>query len=301
MLDDPKPRKSVLQDLRDSGIEIYDNSSLSALITCPRMFYYRHELGLAPRQEEPSTPLQFGLSVHLALETWQARGKDDSQAIAHFVESFSPYEESPTIGKSGKELGATYTVLYGCSLLGEYFHKYRSDNREIVQLETPLAEEVEPGTYIAGRVDKIVRGSYGLVFADYKTTKYMNDFLINPNPQFMTYKFMCEKLTGERVSGELDVLGVSKTKPLAELLRREPFDYTDYQMTEWRKSVTALIKLVGQYRSAEFWPQTWRCRPFFRDCSFMPLCTLPSREPHDRLIEELYEVKRWDPFQEPTD
>ena len=56
------------------------------------------------------------------------------------------------------------------------------------------------------------------MFCDYKFTKYMNDYQVNPNHQFMNYKFLVEKLTGEKVSGELDILGVSKTKDVNELL-----------------------------------------------------------------------------------
>jgi len=293
-----QPTNSILQSLREQGIEIYDNSALSSLITCPRMFYYRHELGLVRMHEEPSIALQFGLAVHSALETWQAQGKDDQVALNMFVTSFAPYEEKPQIGKSGKELSALYTVIYGCNILTEYFNTYRADEREIVQLESPLAEQVDSEVYLAGRVDKIVKSSRGLVFTDYKTTKYMNDFLINPNPQFMTYKHLTEKLTGEKVSGELDIIGVSKTKSLAELLRREPFDYTDDQMTAWKKSVISWVRQIKVYQENEFWPQTWRCKPFFRDCAYLPLCSLPSHDAHDSIIQSMYEVSRWDPFQE---
>lgn len=293
-------KQSILQDLRAQGIEIYDNSSLSSLITCPRMFYYRHELGLVRIHEEPSTPLQFGLAVHSSLETWQAYGKDDQKALNVFVTAFAPYEEKPQIGKSGKELAALYTVIYGCNILTEYFNTYRTDKREIIQLETPLAEQVEGNVFIAGRVDKIVKSSRGLVFADYKTTKYMNDFMLVPNPQFMTYKHLAEQLTGQKVSGELDIIGVSKTKSLAELLRREPFDYTNDQMYAWRESVKAWVGQIKTYRQNNFWPQSWRCKPFFRDCAYLPLCSLPNVSAHDNLIQTMYEVSRWDPFQETT-
>lgn len=287
---------SVLKDLQAQGIAIYDMSSISSLITCPRMFYYRHILGLVPAHIEPSIALQFGLAVHLSLETWQAHGKDDKKALETFANSFAAYEEQPQIGKSGKELSATYTVLYGLSLLGEYFCKYRSDTRQIIQLETPLAEQISDQIYLAGRVDKIMRSSRGLVFADYKTTKYMTNFLVNPNPQFMNYKFLCEKLTGESVTGELDVLGVSKTKSLHELLRREPFDYTPYQMQMWKESVVRLIGQITSYKQENFWPQTWRCQPFFRNCDFLPLCTLPNQDAHDKLVGSMYTVSYWDPF-----
>ena len=289
----------VMHNLRSSGVSIYDNSMLATFITCPRMFDYRHNQGLVAKNREPAVALEFGLSVHRALELWQKTSKDDDKAINEFVQGFAPFEEQPKISpKTGKELGATYTVLYGCSVLTEYFRRYRNDEREVVELESPLAEEVADGVFIAGKVDKIVSSPKSLVFADYKTTKYMNQFLLNPNPQFMTYKFLSEKLTGKPVSGELDIIGVSKSKSLDELLRREPFDYTSHQMSEWRKSLLGLVSMIEKAKQENFWPQTWRCQPFFRDCDFMPLCTMPNAEGHDRLVESVYKVEYWDPFKE---
>ena len=294
----PLRPNGVLQDLRASGVDIYDNSMIASFITCPRMFRYRHQKGLIPKHREPSIPLHFGLSVHLALQIWQSTGKDDQQAMQAFVESFTPFEEPSTFSpKTNKELAATYTVLYGCTVLDEYFRRYRNDVREVIALETPLAEEVGDGMFIAGRVDKIVHGQ-GLVFADYKTSKYLTGVLINPNPQFMTYKFLSEKLTGKPVSGELDMIGVSKTKPVDELLRREPFNYTDYQMEAWRRSLLGWMRRIKLCVQTDEWEQSWRCQPFFRDCDYMPLCTLPEPNMEDRLIETMYDTDYWDPFKE---
>ena len=292
---DPEKPRGVIRELQSQGIEIDDNSMLKSFINCPRMFEYGHILGLTPVSSRPAPALEFGLAIHLALENWY-QGKDDGRAIKSFVESFTPHEEPPKIGRTGKELSATYTVLYGCSILTEYFRRYRNDTREIIMLETPIAEELAEGVFLAGRVDKIVKSSRGYVFVDYKSTKYMNDFLINPNSQFMTYKFLSEKLTGEKVTGELDIIGVSKSKGVGELLRREPFDYTDYQMQEWKKSVIQIVKNIGRCKEQGFFPQTWNCKPFFRDCAYMPLCTLPVEETREKLVENLYRVEFWDPF-----
>jgi hypothetical protein len=293
--------KGVIRDLQAQGVAIYDNSMLSACITCPRLLYYRHQRGLVPKNQQPSTPLQFGLAVHASLETYYG-GSTEHEALKVFVEIFKPFEEMATISpKTGKELGATYTVLYGCSILSEYFRKYKSDAREIIMLETPVAEEISDGVFLAGRIDKVVKGRSGVVFVDYKTSKYIDGFQLNPNPQFMTYKFLTEKLTGEKVSGELDLIGVSKTKDVSLLLRREPFNYTKYQMDEWRKSVIGNVKTLEFYKANNFFPQTWRCKPFYRDCAFLPLCTLPEDGMVERFIEEMYEISYWDPFAEEGD
>ena len=124
----------------------------------------------------------------------------------------------------------------------------------------------------------------------------MHDFQTNPNPQFMNYKMLTQKLTGEKVTGELDILGVSKTKDASELLRREPVDYTPHQMEEWRRSVLGHIRQMGVCEETGYYPQTWRCKPFFRDCTWLPLCTLPNMDSHDKLLATMYKEERWDPF-----
>jgi len=292
-----KATKSVLQDLRADGIKVYDNSMIQSAISCPRSYYYRHIKGLVPiTTDQIPYGLWFGQIGHGAQEIWW-KDKDDTEAIRYFADKFEQYAEPPKFShKTGKELGATYTVLYGCSLLSAYFNKYRLDSREVIELELPLAEQVADDIFMCGRIDKIVKGPAGLVFCDYKFTKYMQEYQVNPNPQFMNYKFLTQKLTGEKVSGELDILGVSKTKDVDELLRREPFDYTPHQMECWRQSVIAWVMQIEEYKSLAFYPQTWRCKPFFRDCEYLPLCTLSTPDSHDKLLGSMYKEERWDPF-----
>lgn len=292
-----KASLSVLQDLRAQGISVYDNSMIKSAIACPRAYQLRHIFGLVLANQ---TTVPYGLHLgqvgHGALELW-APNKDDNAATLYFADKFAEYEEPAKFSlKTGKELGATYTVLYGCSLLNAYFNKYRSDTREIISLELPLAEEIADGIFMCGRIDKIVKGPRGLVFGDYKFTKYMNDYQVNPNHQFMNYKFLVEKLTGEKVSGELDILGVSKTKDVSELLYRKPVDYTDYQMENWRKSTVEWVNIIEGYKKANFYPQSGNCKPFFRDCEYLPLCTIPVGDVHNNLMKSLYKEDRWDPF-----
>ena len=221
---------STIQQLKSQGVFVYDFSSISGAIRCPRFYQYRYEMGLALITIEPSVSLMFGSAIHKTLQFWYPTRNDDD-ALLVFAEAFKPYEEKPQLSaKTGKELDATYTVRFGCSLLDAYFTKHAKDEFELLQNEEPVAEELAPNIYIAGRIDKIISRKGKTVFVDHKTSKYMDKFNLNPNPQFMGYKFLCEKLTGQKVSGELDMLGVSKTKDLATLLRREPFNYSPYQM-----------------------------------------------------------------------
>jgi len=241
--------------------------------------------------------MNFGTGGHLALESWYSKDtyKDDSIAIRKFVDFFQEFEEVAKLGKTGKELKTTHSVIFGCSLLQTYFDKYRNDSREVISLENAYAEEITDNTYLVGKIDKLVQTSNGIRFCDYKFTKYMN-FLTHPNPQMCGYKFLIEKFTGERVTGEVDILGVSKSKDPSELLTRMPIDYSDFAMKLWKDSVVQNIKNIEYCRKTSKWPQSWDCKPFFRDCDYMPLCTANEQRVHDELIDRIYKVHFWNPF-----
>ena len=144
-----------------------------------------------------------------------------------------------------------------------------------------------------------MESSIGLFYRDHKTSKYPDSYQLNPNLQFMIYKFLSEKFTGENVAGELDMLGISKTKKVEDLLRREPFDYTQDQMDRWRESVVYVVNTIHKWRADKFYPQSWRCSGplnWFRDCEYLPLCTSAVTSSVQRKIDSAYEVHFWDPF-----
>lgn len=291
-----KANESVLQTLREQGVIVRDWSILSTFIWCPRGFKYRHHLGLIRADAEIASAMEFGSGCHLAIQNWYASNKDDASSLKIFVNYFRPFEEQPKIGKRGLPLATTYSLIFGCSLLSAYFDKWRADSSKLIENEITVAEEVSDGHFLCGKIDRMFERPQGIVYHDTKTTKYYKDYLLNPNPQFMGYKFLCQKLTGQNVQGELDMLGVSKSDSIDNLIRREPFDYSDHQMNEWRKSFVMWSGLVDKCEQSDNWPQSWNCKPYFRDCAYLPLCTVPVGTAHDKLLATMYVEKRWDPF-----
>lgn len=288
---------TTLTDLHAKGIQAYDPTMLGNFNRCHLMFKFRHELGLSNKNLKLSHSIVFGTWIHKALENWFV-ARDDDMAIDVFQKGFAPFVEMPKLSdKTGKELSATYTLIYGSSLLEAYFNKHRTDTRALIENEQVLAEELDDNVYLMGIVDKLLQGPRGLVFMDHKSTKYPEKYFLNPNLQFMTYKFLCEKLTGTKVSGELDILGVSKTKHPSELLRREPFDYSSFQMEWWRSSVVSTINNITRCRENDDWSQNWDCNPFGnKECQYVPLCTVTEKDALLPLMQSMYDVKFWDPF-----
>jgi hypothetical protein len=262
------------------------------------MYQRRYELGLLRKDAEPSYSLWFGISGHKGLEVWEKSGRDNTQAIQSFIKSFTGHEEPPKVGKSGKELAPTYSMIYGCSLLNAYFQKYQNDKRPVLETEIAVAEELTPGIYLMGRIDKILADGSKIRFVDYKFTKYPDKYWTLPSLQFTTYAYIVGKLTGKRAYGELDLIGISKTKSPNEMLTRIPFEYNDYHMEQWKKSVTYWIKQITACREANHWPQSWQCQPFFSDCAYAPLCQAVDANLIEPLINSMYRVEFWSPFDE---
>jgi hypothetical protein len=287
-----------IQELRNQGLIGLDNSMLKNFISCPFYFNLRHEKGYTLAQPEPNTGMMFGVAIHKANEQWFGRGFNDADALQVFIENFRDYEEKPKMGKK-KELSATYTLIYGCSLLQTYYNKYKEEkNYEIIEVESPLAEQLIGNIYWVGRVDLIFRApNKKLRIRDFKSTKYYNDFFINPNPQFLGYDFLVSTLTGEKVEGEVDIFGVSKTGDIDELLKRESFEFTDFQRARWKSSTVSWLNRIDECRSSGMWPMGWNCRPFARsDCQFRAICTCAVPETVPELLRTMYRVEYWDPF-----
>lgn len=289
--------QTTMQQLTTQGVKIADWSMIEKYIMCPQLFYNRFELGLVRKDGQPAYGLHFGSGIHGALETWYP-SKEDQPALNKFVKLFKPYEEPPSASKkTGKELAATYSAIFGCALLLAYFDKYRPNTWTLVENEVPLAEEILDGFFLAGRIDKIFTNTKGEVFfVDHKTSKYYKDFQLNPNFQFMGYKFLTEKFVGHSVGGYLDMLGVAKSASPHDLLRQEPFNYSAYQMSEWQKTAIHWIGKINESRERNEWPKTMRCRPYFRDCEFMPLCTIPEAGSYESIMNSMYVQEFWDPF-----
>lgn len=292
-----KIAKGTFLTLRDKGIYLYDPSRMSTFIACPLAYNYRHEMGLVPMTDEPSYSLSFGACGHTGLQTWEQSNRDDQIAMKATSQKFIPLQE-PTqySAKTGKELKGTYTVLNLMSLLTAYFTKYRSDPRQLVDVELCLAEEVDTDMFVCGRIDRLIKGRSGYTFTDYKFTKYPNNYDPLPSLQFQTYEWLIRKLTQSKVSGELDILQVMKSYGTDDPISRVPFSYSDFHREEWRQSVIQLIKNITVCRNERHWPMTWNCKPFFSDCAYKPLCQAPSSDSRKGLIANLYKVEYWDPF-----
>ena len=145
------------------------STRLGALRKCPRLHYWRYELGLS--RIRTATPLRFGAAFHYGLELYNA-GLSRELAVETATQDYAacPQWADPTDWAVERE-----TLE---SLLAGHFWRYQEDDLafESVELcfEVPL---VKPDTdavsrtfCLAGKVDGIVRlGDGRLAVLEYKT------------------------------------------------------------------------------------------------------------------------------------
>jgi len=298
MLLEKASKKEVLKKLREQNIYVYDNSMLNNFRRCQFYYYNRHELGLIRKSEE-TYKLEFGRAIHKALEFWYSSSdpNKNEKSIQIFQSNFAPFEEQPT----DRNKNPIYTLIFGSSLLTAYFDKYHTLNEKISYVELPLMEELAPGVFFAGKIDLVIENNDYIIITDHKTSQYVNNFTINPNPQLMGYTFLIQAFTGrtlDKIKVSLDILGISKRFDPGKHLIKLQGSYSTFTLNEWKKSTIDIINQINSCRKNSFWRKDWNCRAYFKDCSYMPLCTANNEQLVEDLRNTLYEVKSWDPFME---
>lgn len=147
------------------------STRLAALRKCPRLHYYRFELGLA--RIRVATPLRFGRAFHKGLELRHGLFGQDTQTLLSAV--LVDYEAVPTWADP-TDWAVERETLQGL-LLG-YFWRYGNDNVEPIAVEQtfeiPLVNPdsgAPSRTFtLAGRFDGIVRLGDGRLAVDENKT-----------------------------------------------------------------------------------------------------------------------------------
>ncbi len=299
--------------------EYLDNMVLSMYRTCPRKCYYRAELGIVPA-EGTSTPLSFGIAIHLGIELWLA-GHDEHQAVAEALKYYEPLcpvsETKRTIGKLQ-------------DLLEYYFQYYTNDGFQVIHVLDPLnpgtmKPAVETGFGIplftrddglvvmySGRQDAIGtwRQRSGKVYGkDIKTTSSPGMFLANPNSQFTGYIWAGQQLIPGYVGMIIDMIGVFKTKPqklrsggfaagkgLSDIFFRYETTREQWEVNEWVTETTNLIKSMWKSRKIQQWSKNPdACMNYNSPCPYLELCNLVPSMREELINSSMYKVDPWYP------
>jgi len=145
------------------------STRLSSLRRCPRLHFYRYELGLS--RSRSAAPLRFGAAFHAGLEA-RNRGADE---LAATVCALAGYETMPTWADPADWAVERETLK---SLFGGHLWRYSESPLEFIAVElgfdVPLRNPDTGGVSktftLGGKMDGVVRLSDGrLAVLEYKT------------------------------------------------------------------------------------------------------------------------------------
>lgn len=273
------------------SITTFDNSMLSAFKRCPTYFYYRYVLDLVTEASNFNTDFkaQFGTAFHHAMDEWFANKGIDATNAA-FIKHWLPFEGVDPMGLR--------TLAKGLKLLEDYSKAYPREHEPFKVKYIEIGFNVELGSYIyCGRMDKVVDHPNlgGLVVLDHKTSGSKGFLSIKPNSALDGYIWGASQLLHKPlVGGCLDQIYFWKTKK-NELLR-EYTTRTETELLQWKKECEFWMDLVNVCAHQSLWPKnTNACKDFGRECEFKMLCSSECSETNKNLIEQYYQVDRWEP------
>lgn len=262
----------------------YDYSMLSCFQACKRKFYFRYVRHLVGTKRQ--TALEFGTSIHAALEVWSSTQSVD-QALKAFDTSWAEAGgDAPDDAKRTKAMADK--VLKG------YFKKYAQEPFEIVSTETPF--EINMGNYMyIGRMDKVIKWDDVIGPMDHKTSSslgYSTFDQYNPNMQVDGYIYACQKcLDPNAYMALMDVILIAKTKQ----------EYARSKETRSQEQIDAFpqlfLEVIAEIEQAE---KTGKYTPCYGQCSnygncpYRMLCT-ESPKVWEDLIAGYFKEEVWDP------
>lgn len=271
---------------------MFSSSTLRNFTMCPRYSQLRDDLGLVPHDISPSPKTEFGTAFHLAVELLD-KGASQTEAILKSTDYFRPYEPAPSISAAGNEIESLYTCVRLAKIIVEWMEYWKDDPITVWQglSEEGFAEELIPGIYYCGRIDRIIEERLGIRPSDLKTTKTLSSYIYCPHDQAQGYQWLAKKFFGSKITGFLfDMIGLTKAK---RIFHREPITYTDFQINEWVEGRKRIVDNIFHCRKTGFWPKySQKCNDYFSPCQYIPVCNATSDVGYERILK-CYDVDYW--------
>lgn len=315
--------KTKLSGVRtDSGFVFYDNSTLEAMRTCPRYFYFKHIRKFDPLGIR--VPLIFGSSWHSAMDYYwpnAAKGKESKEQLlegsfnnflkiwnASEVTSLLEMDIYPRTPTKALEVLKAYDKLYG-----EDLKRYKVLNVERPFI-IPLTNDEQKLMYI-GKIDKEIEDERAeeVIGIDHKTTGLIGQMWENsfsPNSQFDGYHH-AERMHYGSAFKQIWIDGVQIHKTKIDF-RRLPLmrqvsqvERWLWETLEWIAEIQYNEDLLLEYRKSNkklnFLP-AFKCNTkscsnqYGKPCIYRDLCVYQNN-PEDYEISSDFQESLWQPFE----
>jgi len=281
----------------------WDNTSLSALKKCPRL--YQLEIVEGWQQRGTAIALTFGIHYHKALELAEKAKIEEGMSHDDAVRIAARYcLEQSFEGDSNRN---RETLVRSVVWYLDHFKDapirplVLDDGRPALELSFRVELDYEFSTGDAalycGHLDRA--GYFGdtLYIADHKTTtKTINSWYFDgysPDNQMTGYTFGAKATLRQPVQGviiDAAQIMVEGTRFARGIVHRTPA-----QLDEWYRDTLFYLRLANTYAQADYWPMnTSACY----NCRMRPVC---SRDPSVRefVLRDGYEKRDrpWDPLE----
>lgn len=299
----------------------WDSTSLGALKTCPRYYYYSIIMGYASQGE--NAHLKFGLEFHAALELYdrkKAEGESHEKATYAAVRlalvntwNFKlnrPWtSEEPT---KTRETLVRAIVWYLDQFANDPLETLiLSDGKPAVELsfrfETGLKSSNDEDILLCGHLDRVAYFQQKVYIVDRKTTKgsvgesYFAKY--SPDNQMSLYDFAGTVVLPEPSAGI--IIDAGQMQVNAVKFQRGFITRTQRQREEWFNDFAMWVEMAEGFARRQHWPQNEKACSSYSSysgvedswrggCPYRGICGISPevREPYLRV----YEQRIWNPL-----
>lgn len=284
----------------------WDSTSLGALKTCPRYYYYSIVLGKVTRTE--SVHLTFGTAYHEAQREYH---KCSAEGATHDVAVRSAVRRALKMTMSWRSDDHYKNRKNLIRTIVWYFEQFKDDPIETVILkngkpavelswrfDTSLTAYTKEPITLCGHLDRLGHFHDKIWINDYKSTKsYISgDFFArySPDNQFSTYTYAGKVVYNLEIEGV--IVDVAQVLVEGTRFQRGFAHRSDAQIDEWLHDFAWWIKSAEQYASKEYWPQNDKSCGMYGGCPYRSIC---GKDPGERplWLDVAFEDRLWDPLQ----
>ncbi len=283
---------------------IWDTSSLSTFLACPRLYNYTNLQGYKSQRYASATG--FGSAVHEGFEVldrakFEGKSKDVAvrEALVFVLKEFG--EDLKMSDDSARGLESTLrAIVWRAEEYWEDTFKVATMPNGEAALEQRFEVPFGNGEHrFSGRIDKIVTLDDRLYLVDFKTTKtalsayYFQGFM--PNNQIFAYLWACRHVLKLPVDGFIIdgvQTGVNFTR-----FNRSVFNVTEELIEEWYVDTLFALRNADNFWKNNYYPADFTGCGNYGGCRFREVCSAPQsrrdiflkndfvKEPHPDLVE----------------
>ncbi len=275
----PRIRKFVWDDNGQPIQKIWDTSSLSSFLACPR--YYKLSVLEGWKSTQYASATGFGSAVHAGLEELDKARHEGAnkqtatnRAVALVLKDYGEDLKLADDNARGLE-SALRAVVWKAE-------EFWDDNLKLATMpdgspaleqrfEVPIGDK---GHRFSGRIDKIVSVDDRLYLVDTKTTKsslseyYFNGYM--PNNQVFAYIWACREVLKLPVDGF--IIDAVQTGSNFCRFARQVYNVSKELVDEWYADTLHHLEISDVYANSQYYPANFTSCGNYGGCRYREAC-----------------------------